>query len=67
MAVALMTYHLTELASTRNESLSDLLVAVRKRMAKETQNITQILVYEDKLMGTVNLLAESQGTGNDLK
>ena len=63
----LMTYHLTELASTRNESLSDLLVAVRKRMAKETQNITQILVYEDKLMGTVNLLAESQGTGNDLK
>ena len=57
----LMTQFFTELAPTRNESFRDLLVAVRKEIAEQTT--AQILVYEDKLMGTVNLLAESQGTG----
>ena len=57
----LMTQFFTELAPTRNESFRDLLAAVRKEIAEQTT--AQILVYEDKLMGTVNLLAESQGIG----
>ena len=57
----LMTRFFAELAPTRNESLRDLLAAVRQEIAAHME--TQILVYEDKLMGTVNLLAESQGTG----
>ena len=57
----LMTQFFTELAPIRNESFRDLLAAMRKEIAEQTT--AQILVYEDKLMGTVNLLAESQGIG----
>ena len=62
-----MTKFFTELAPTRNESLRDLLAVVRQKIAREMQlemlKTTQILVYEDKVMGIINLLAESQGTG----
>ena len=63
----LLTKFFTELAPTRNESLRDLLAVMRQKIAHETQmdtlNTTQILVYEDRVMGIINLLAESQGTG----
>ena len=63
----LLTNFFTELAPTRNESLRDLLAVIRQKIARKTQmdtlNTTQILVYEDKVMGFINLLAESQGTG----
>ena len=63
----LLTKFFTELAPTRNESLRDLLAVIRQKIAHETQmetlTTTQILVYEDKVMGIINLLAESQGTG----
>ena len=63
----LLTKYFTELAPTRNESLRDLLAVIRQKIADETQKetlkTTQILVYEDKVMGFINLLAESQGTG----
>ena len=63
----LLTKFFTELAPTRNESLRDLLAVIRQKIAHETQletsKTTQILVYEDKVMGIINLLAESQGTG----
>ena len=62
-----LTKFFTELAPTRNESLRDLLAVIRQKIAHETQMETlktiQILVYEDKVMGIINLLAESQGTG----
>ena len=57
----LMTHYFTKMAPTRNESLRDLLVAVRKIVV--LKNGSQMLVYEDKLMGKCNLLAESQGEG----
>ena len=63
----LLTQFFTELAPTRNESLRDLLAVVRQMIAHEMQletlKTTQILVYEDKIMGIINLLAESRGTG----
>ena len=63
----LMTQFFTELAPTRNVSFHDLLVAMRQKIIAHTMSKRmQILVYEDKLMGTVNLLAESQGTGKIL-
>ena len=66
----LLTKYFTELAPTRNESLRDLLAVIRQKIAHETQmemlKTTQILVYEDKVMGIINLLAESQGTGEYL-
>ena len=67
----LVTHFFTELAPTQNESLHNLLIIMRQKIAHETQmemvKNTQILVYEDSLMGIVNLLAESQGTGNNSK
>ena len=59
----LMTKFFTELAPTRNESLRDLLAAVRQKIFSVLPNGNQVLVYEDKLMGKCNLLAESQGEG----
>ena len=66
----LMTRFFTELAPTRNESLYDLLVAVRQEIvayqlkkSSDDPEHTQVLVYEDNLMGVVHLLAESRGTG----
>ena len=60
----LLTQCFTEMATTRNESLQELLVSVRRKIAKE-HSCTQIVTYEDKLMGKCNLLAESQGTGKE--
>ena len=57
----LMTYFFSQLAPKRNESLGDLLVAVRREIVIQCSS-GQMLVYEDKLMGTCNLLAESCGT-----
>ena len=61
----LMTHFFTEFAPTRNESIWELLVSIRNAVVQQTQqeDLTQMLVYEDKLMGKCNLLAESQGTG----
>ena len=60
----LMTHFFTEFASTRNESLYDLLVMVRASViTHSSSDISQMLVYEDKLMGTCRLLAESHGSG----
>ena len=68
----LMTHFFAELAPTRNESLRDLLVAVRQEIVAfktsigNPQDTQQVLVYEDNLMGVVNLLAESRGNGKVL-
>ena len=60
----LMTHYFAELAPKLNESLRDLLAAIRQEViAMTTSEMTQVLVYEDKLIGKCNLLAESRGTG----
>ena len=61
----LMTHFFTKLAPTRNESLRELLVSTRSAIFEiaQQQHFTQMLVYEDKLMGKCNLLGESQGIG----
>ena len=66
----LVTLYFTELAPVMNASLSEVLTEVRKKVdtyieshPDNTQrcNGHQVLVYEDRLMGIVNLLAESTG------
>ena len=61
----LVTHFFTKFAPTKNESIWELLVSIRGTVVKLTKqsNLTQMLVYEDKLMGKCNLLAESQGIG----
>ena len=70
----LVTHFFTTLAPLRNEPLPAMLAEVRKEVdefikkkALSPQSITipapQVLVYEDRLMGNVNLLAESKGEG----
>lgn len=64
----LVTLYLTELASMLNVSLNDLLKNVRLKVHKYVQEHPdyvhpQVLVFEDLLMGHVNLLAESAGSG----
>lgn len=61
----LMTHFFTQLAPTMNDSIRELLAAIRvkiRRVAKKN-SVTQVLVYEDKLMGKCNLLGESHGEG----
>ena len=64
----LVTLYLTELAPMLNMSLNDLLKNVRVKVHKYVQEHPhcehpQVLVFEDRLMGHVNLLAESAGSG----
>lgn len=61
----LMTYFFTELAPTMNDSIRELLAAIRVEIRSVARKnlVTQVLVYEDKLMGKCNLLAESHGEG----
>ena len=61
----LMTLCFIKYAPTTNISLRELLVTVRSAVVDSTRHecLTQMLVYEDKLMGKCNLLAESQGIG----
>ena len=66
----LVTLYFTELAPKVNASLSEVLTEVRKMVDTYIEshpddvqqcNGHQVLVYEDRLMGIVNLLAESTG------
>ena len=61
----LFTQYFVELAPTRNVSLGELLVEMRRKVRNEviSHHKTQLVVFQDKLLGTVNLLEESQGTG----
>ena len=69
----LVTHYFTTLAPLMNESLPDVLAKVRVKVdgfikeyaSAHTGTIlrAQVLVYDDRLMGKVNLLAESKGTG----
>lgn len=72
----LVTLYFTDLAPVMNASLSEVLTEVRKKVdtyikthPDDVQRLTgdqyapQVLVYEDRLMGCVNLLAESTGNG----
>lgn len=72
----LVTLFFTKLAPELNVSLCDLLRCVRVEVDKYIRNhpkyvqpenslhyYPQVLVYEDRLMGSVNLLAESTGSG----
>ena len=68
----LVTHYFTTLAPQLNEPLSAVLAEVRKkvdtfireRAIHQTNSYPpQVLIYEDRLMGNVNLLAESKGTG----
>ena len=61
----LFTQRFAELATTRNISLGDLLAEIRREVHNEvaSQHNEQLVVVQDKLLGTVNLLEESQGTG----
>ena len=68
----LVTYFFTTLAPLMNQPLPAVLAEVRKSVDKfikeqaslqtESRLRPQVLVYEDLLMGNVNLLAESKGT-----
>jgi hypothetical protein len=67
----LVTYYFTTLAPLLNEPLPAVLTEVRKEVDKFLKERTlcqtnslppQVLIYEDRLMGNVNLLAESKGT-----
>lgn len=73
----LVTHFFTTLASSSNRSLPVVLENVRKEVDKIIKDhepeITslagnsppfQVLIYEDRLMGDVNFLAESKGNGN---
>ena len=66
----LVTYFFTKLAPIRNEPLSAVLTEVRRNVDDfthentATANYHQMLVFEDRLMQNVNLLAESKGQGN---
>ena len=65
----LVTYYFTKLAAKLNQPLSAVLTEVRQEVDKFTQentdaNYNQMLVFEDRLMQNVNLLAESKGQGN---
>lgn len=57
----LMTHYFVELAPKRNFSLADLLNEIRLNIVDIVQEPNSMLVYEHKLMGRCNLLAESQG------
>ena len=64
----LVTLYLTELAPMLSMSLNDLLKNVRMKVHKYVKEHPdyahpQVLVFEDRLMGRVNLLAESAGSG----
>ena len=61
----LMTHFFTELAPTMNDSIRELFAAIRVKIYSVAKRnfVTQVLVYEDKLMGKCNLLAESHGEG----
>ena len=67
----LVTYFFTKLASTLNLPLPAVLVEVRQKVdAFITENATyrricnpQVLVFDDRLMKNINLLAESKGKG----
>ena len=71
----LATYFFTLLAPTINQPLSAVLAEVRKEVdaflkkesCKDPTLMPQLLVYDHRLMGSVNLLAESKGTGNKRK
>ena len=65
----LVTYFFTELAPALNQPLSAVLTEVRGKVDEFIQentatNYNQMLVFEDRLMENVNLLAESKGQGN---
>ena len=69
----LVTYYFTTLISQLNEPIFAVLAEVRKSVDEFIkQNAVlksgidlspQVLVYDDRLMGNINLLAESKGTG----
>ena len=72
----LVTLYFTDLAPEMNATLSEVLTEVRTKVVAYIkshpedvqrctghQYIPQVLVYEDRLMGHVNLLAESTGNG----
>ena len=70
----LVTHFFTTLAPTLNRSLTAVLSEVRKEVNEFIRKkalppkrmsipAPQVLVYEDRLMGNVNLLAESKGEG----
>jgi len=72
----LVTLYFTNLAPEMNASLSEVLAETRKKVVAYIkihpdsvqcytghQCVPQVLVYEDRLMGRVNLLAESTGNG----
>ena len=59
----LMTYFFTKFASELNEPLSVVLTEVRKEVTKHMKK-EQVLVFEDRLMDNIYLLAESKGEGN---
>ena len=67
----LATYFFTDLAPDHNQPLSVVLTEVRKEVdaflkkesSKDPELVPQLLVYDDRLMGSVNLLAESKGKG----
>lgn len=73
----LVTHFLTKLASSLNKSLPVVLENVRKEVDETIKACGveiiflagnsppyQVLIYEDRLMGDVNFLAESKGNGN---
>ena len=68
----LVTYYFTSLTPLLNQPLPAVLAEVRKEVDKflreralcQTNSLPpQVLIYEDLLMGNINLLAESKGTG----
>ena len=76
----LVTLYFTDLAAVMNASLSEVLTEVRKKVVTYMkshpddvqrytghQYVPQVLVYEDRLMGRVNLLAESIGKGEQFR
>ena len=72
----LVTLYFTDLAPEMNATLNEVLTEVRRKVVAYINNhpehvqrytshqyVPQVLVYEDRLMGCVNLLAESTGNG----
>ena len=59
----LLTFYFAQFAPTTNDSIRELLVNIRCKINKVLKGVFQLLVYEDKLMGKCNLLAESKGKG----
>ena len=66
----LMTQSFVDLVLTQNQPLQNLLISIRCEILLGQLSMTnspewnqQFLVYDDRLMGDCNLLAESHGTG----